>query len=252
MTNRLVLDSSIRDWVLFPIVLVVFLFGILRHYVVIMMRSTRKMDKEKLRQAQTLRRAQILRTNANYIPKASFENRKRFFTDPERGLLHKNIPSNTLSAMADPNNMMEMMKGNIASIVPNMLMLGWVSYFFAGFVIAKFPFPLTPSFREMVQRGIELSSLDVSYVTSASMYFLILFGLRGIYSLVLGENAVDDAQLMQQQMSAGMMPGAPGVDMGAMFKEEAENLELVKQEDALKNVERDLIARIQKSKEKNN
>lgn len=88
-------------------------------------------------------------------------------------------------------------------------------------------------------------------MTSASMYFLILFGLRGIYSLVLGENAVDDAQLMQQQMSGGMMPGAPGVDMGAMFKEEAENLELVKQEDALENAERSLIARIQKSLEKN-
>lgn len=40
----------------------------------------------------------------------------------------------------------------------------------------------------MVQRGIELSSLDVSYVTSASIYFLFLFGLRGLFALTLGED----------------------------------------------------------------
>ena len=208
------------------------------------MRSTRKPEVEKLGHAQTLMRAQIVRTNANYIPKKSFEKRKQFFCEPQKGALQKNIPSNTLSAMADPSNMMEMMKGNITGVLPNIIMLGFVSYFFAGFVIAKFPFPLTPSFRGMVQRGIELSSLDVSYVTSASMYFLILFGLRGLFSLVLGENAADDAQLMQQQMTGGMAAvAAPGVDMGKLFKDESENLELVTHDDALKDAENTLLNR---------
>ncbi len=242
-TNRLVLDSSIRDWVLFPIVLVIFLFGILRHYVTIAMRSTRKNDVEKLAQAQTLRRAQIVRSNANFIPRQSFEKRKHFFNDAQKGALQKSIPAATLSAMADPSNMMEMMKNNVVTVIPNAIILGWVSFFFTGFVIAKFPFPLTTSFKGMVQSGIKLSSLDVSYVTSASMYFLILFGLRGMYSLVLGENAADDAQLVQQQMSGGMMGGgAPGVDMGKLFKEEADNLEMVQYEDALKDVESNLVA----------
>jgi hypothetical protein len=31
--------------------------------------------------------------------------------------------------------MMGMMKQNMAMIVPNMLLMGWVSYFFAGFVL---------------------------------------------------------------------------------------------------------------------
>jgi hypothetical protein len=212
-----------------------------------MMRSNRKVDAEKLNQSQTLRRAQLLRVNANYIPQKSFDKRKQFFNEPQRGALQKTIPANTLSAMADPSNMMEMMKSNITGVLPNIIMLGWVSYFFAGFVIAKFPFPLTPSFRGMVQRGIELSSLDVSYVTSASMYFLILFGLRGLFSLALGENAADDAQLMQQQMTGGMAAAAagPGVDMGKMFKDESENLELVTHEDALKDSELTLLQRFQ-------
>ena len=34
------------------------------------------------------------------------------------------------------------------------------------------------------QRGIDLGSLDVTYFTSLSYYFLLLFGLRGVFSLV--------------------------------------------------------------------
>ena len=103
--------------------------------------------------------------------------------------------------LADPSAMSNMMKNNLGQMVPQMLTMAWVNFFFSGFIVARVPFPLTQRFRGMLQRGVDLPSLDVTYVSSLSWYFLNVFGLRGVLALVLGEATVDDTQLMQQQMA---------------------------------------------------
>jgi|TARA_B100001540_G_C15585679_1_gene541587 hypothetical protein len=106
--------------------------------------------------------------------------------------------------LSDPTMMTDMLKKNMNMVVPQMLTAAWVNFFFTGFVVGKVPFPLTQRFRGMLQRGIELQSLDVTYVSSLSWYFLNFFGLRGVFALTLGKNELDDAQAMQQQMAMGM------------------------------------------------
>ena len=103
--------------------------------------------------------------------------------------------------LSDPSAMSNMMKNNLGAMVPQMLTMAWVNFFFSGFIVARVPFPLTQRFRGMLQRGVDLPSLDVAYVSSLSWYFLNLFGLRGVLALVLGEATVDDTALMQQQMA---------------------------------------------------
>jgi len=248
-SDLLVLDSQIRDWVLIPIVVVMFLIAILRHNITMLLRTTeRKIDLKSVKEAQILLRVKRLKTNANKISLSSFRMRKYFFNDKETGVFRDrgSSPTNPLAnPMMDPTVMVDMMKKNMAMIIPQILPMAWVNYFFSGFVLVKLPFPLTLAFKSMLQRGIDLTTLDITYVSSLSWYFLTLFGLRGLNSVALGDtNVVDDAQLMQEQMQAGMGAGTMGApDINKVYQAEKENLELVKHEWELENVEERLMGK---------
>ncbi|KAK7851542.1 er membrane protein complex subunit 3 [Quercus suber] len=194
MAEDLVLDTAIRDWVLIPLSVVMVLIGILRHFVSKLMRSSQVPDA-KIGSEFTFR---------------SFRARRFYFSNEENGLLHVpkgQAPNPQAQMFSDPNMAMDMMKKNLSMIIPQTLTFAWVNFFFSGFVAAKIPFPLTQRFRSMLQNGIDLSTVDVSYVSSRSWYFLNLFGLRGLFSLILGEdNATDDTQRMMQMSGFGFDP----------------------------------------------
>jgi len=140
----------------------------------------------------------------------------------------KQAAPDPMAMMNDPSVMMNMMQGNFAMMVPQMVMMGIVNYFFSGYVIGKIPFPLTPSFKGMLQRGVNISSLETSYITSMSWYFLVMSGMRGLFSLVLGaNNDTDDSKIMQQQMGMGASQPGQQPDMNKIFSAEAENLQMI-------------------------
>ena len=87
--------------------------------------------------------------------------------------------------MAMQSGMMDNMKGMLVMMLTTMPAMAWINSFFAGFVLAKVPFSLTQQFRSMTQSGIDMSNLDVSYVSSVSFYFLIVFGLNQLQPLLI-------------------------------------------------------------------
>jgi hypothetical protein len=92
--------------------------------------------------------------------------------------------------------MMDMMKGNITFMIPNIAMMTFVSHFFSGFVCLKVPFSMPSNhFKLMLQRGVDLSTLNVSYVSSLCWYFLGTFCLHGVNMLLLGEDMQDDFEM---------------------------------------------------------
>eukprot|EP00658_Telonema_sp_P-2_P007815 TRINITY_DN1290_c0_g1_i1.p1 TRINITY_DN1290_c0_g1~~TRINITY_DN1290_c0_g1_i1.p1 ORF type:complete len:197 (+),score=43.91 TRINITY_DN1290_c0_g1_i1:189-779(+) len=184
----LVLDPQIRDWVLIPIVLVMFLVGICRDRVTRLMRSDTKSKIENIRNQQIMGKAKLLRMHSGFIPEERFKMRRKFLIEQYLSQAKEKNPMDAMAMMNDPSNLMDMMKKNMVMMVPQLAMMGWISYFFSGFVVGKMPFPLTDRFKMMLQRGVELSSLDVTYVSSLSLYILTLFGLRGILTIALGPN----------------------------------------------------------------
>jgi len=146
----------------------------------------------------------------------------------------------------DPLAMMGMLKQNMAMIIPNMVLMGWVSYFFSGFVLLKLPFSLTDSFKQMLQRGVNLRSLDVSYVSSISWYFINIFGFRGLFTIALGSkgtHAVDNTKLLSQQMSG---PMAGPQDITKIYGTERTELEIHRHEWIIPDAEQRLLARMRR------
>ncbi len=200
-----------------------------------------KVKLESIEQNQTLKRSQRLRTHAHFLPLSAFRMRKRWFTQTAFAIPEKKEGEAPQLPQQDPFAMIGMMKQNMAMVIPNMLMMGWVSYFFSGFVLVKLPFSLTDRFKSMLQRGILLNSLNVSYVSSLSWYFLNLFGLRGFFALVLGNEsgAIDNPELMAAQMQGGMNQ-VP--DPNQLFQAEKTELEIAKHEFITGMAERRLLA----------
>lgn len=137
-------DSKPSYWILLPITVVMILTGILRHYLSTLLQSTPKRQLlPKIREQRSLGRAQNLRNNYQQVSKAAFERRKeafldgtrdgRFLADPDA----KNKPKpNPMSDPAMMEGMMGMMKGNVAMMVPQSLIMGWINAFFSGYVIS--------------------------------------------------------------------------------------------------------------------
>ncbi|XP_059500302.1 ER membrane protein complex subunit 3-like isoform X2 [Stegostoma tigrinum] len=241
MAELLLLDSSIRLWVVLPIVLMSVSLGLIRHYLGRLLRGERRAELEQLSDSQVLHRTKLLREHGTYLPRQSFMMRKHFFNDADSGFFkrtkRKAVARNPIT---DPRMLTDMMTGNLTNVLPMILIGGWINWAFSGFVTTKVPFPLTLRFKPMLQRGIELVSLDPSWVSSASWYFLNVFGLRSVYCLILGQDhAADPSRVLQQHM-AGSATSVPP-DTNRAFKAEWEALEMVNHQWALEAVEDELM-----------
>ena len=210
MAVDLTLDPAIRNWVLVPILVVMTLVQVTRSWAQVLMTSDKApMEPDQWAAIQLLQRSGKLRANSRVLPASAWHMRREYLCAKGGvGKLRRKFDA-PVNPMQNPDGMMDMMKGQMGMMVPQMVMMGWISFFFSGFVLVRIPITLTEGFKQMLQRGVELQTLEVSYVSSLSWYFLVMFGMRGFFALILGEASVpDDTALMQQQMGMGAGPQA--------------------------------------------
>jgi hypothetical protein len=114
MQHDLVLDPNIRDWVFLPLIVILFLVGILRHNATSLLKSEPKAgDTDQLKQSMHLNRSRRLRANARFVPAAAFHARRAYFAHPTTGVFSEKLeaPQNALAMMSDPDMMQNMLKG---------------------------------------------------------------------------------------------------------------------------------------------
>ncbi|KAG2186062.1 hypothetical protein INT43_002500 [Umbelopsis isabellina] len=245
----MILDPAIRDWVLLPIMVVMLLVGIIRHHISVLITGAPKKPQLKaVRESKALLRGSQLRSFRNAIPPHAFESRKAYLTQAfEQGkyLKNPNAPKEgapTPNPMTDPDmmeGMMEGMKKQVSNMVPQMLIMGWINFFFQGFVVIKLPFPLTLRFKSMLQSGVDTRDMDVTWVSSLSWYFLNLFAA--------GAGMNDMAAMGGVAGMAGMAPPGQPQDFNKIFLAEKENLLITSHDWELNSIEEKVLKKYGKS-----
>jgi len=278
-SQNLLLDSSIRDWVVLPLLLIMVMAGLLRHYLSVLLKpsGTKKIPLVEHRVKNALARASRLRSGGmGFISKEKWEGRRLYWTGTgivgnefEKGYLQEELDwideeeeeqrmlkeaktEDVDDGMPNPMAMMDGMKGQFLFMAQNMVMMQGIGYFFQGYVLVKVPIPLTMGFKMMFQRGLDLSTLETSYVSSVSWYFLVMFGLRAFFRLVIeaGGSGTSQQEMQEALMiqadngSTANTPSGPGTnkfDAGKAIKAEVENLELTKYKGTLDDAEKRLL-----------
>lgn len=282
-SQNILLDSSIRDWVVLPLLIIMVEAGLLRHYLgqVLKPSEIKKIPYIEHRTKNAISRASRLRSGASsYLSKDKWDSRVKYWTGTDHntsseqpGYLKEEIQwmeeeeekialakedgsggadagDGGIDGMPDPMAMMGPMKGQFAFMAQNMVMMQGIGYFFSGYVLVKVPIPLTTGFKMMFQRGLDLSTLETSYVSSVSWYFLVMFGLRAFFKLVIegdGNNREEHMQaaIVHADMGNTLNGGGPAkkFDSVKMIKAEIENLELSKHKSILDDADRRLLGK---------
>ena len=106
--------------------------------------APKKLDLGSLKEQRSLVRGMNLRTNGNAISPAAFNARKQYLVSAyQEGTFLKEpdkkgqAPPNPMTDPAAMEGMMGMMKGNMAMIVPQTLIMGWINAFFSGYVVCE-------------------------------------------------------------------------------------------------------------------
>jgi len=196
------LDPSIKNWVFFPITLLTITINLLMKYLNFVLNQPKEKSNSKsssnregsdfqlsdelskcdheLIIKNAISRAARLKTNFMHISERGFKSRKAFFCKEGDGFFTKKYENKAAGIIKfnkiiykdimNPNMMTDMLKKNVVSGLYYAILFVGVGFLFSGFILLKLPFGLTQKFRGMMQQGLNLPDLDVSYVSAISWY----------------------------------------------------------------------------------
>lgn len=239
------LDPSIRNWVFFPITIITILVNLLVKYLnsylntnqqkqQVLASTCKETDMKSeiqskdvdIKVTHALNRSGKLKQNFMYISEKGFKQRKAYFCKEGEGFFTQKFENKPADIM-NPNMMGDMVKKNAVNMLYYGLIFVGCGYFFSGFILLKLPFGLTQKFRSMLQQGLNIPYLDISYVSAVSWCFMLVFGLNSIISHFDGKTDFSVLGEQQKMMTGGGMGGPQEKDYTKMMNSEKENIEIV-------------------------
>jgi hypothetical protein len=253
--TQLALDSAIRDNALIPIFFVIVALAFIRTKLLAVLKDKPKVKIQDLKSNNVISRAKRLVQGMAILGTEAYNSRYSYFIAKDTGALDKykpkaKDPMDQMAAMQDPSQAMGMMKNQMVFIFSQGATGYWVSHLFSGFLVAKTPFPLTFRFKPMMQRGVDVSALDVSYISSLSWYFIVMICSSGLQQMISTWNstrAVDPnstAEAMMQNMmpmAGGGNPMMGGPDPSKQYDEAKEAIKLASHKFVLHEAESKLL-----------
>lgn len=238
--SDLILDPNIRTWVFVPIIIMTFLLGVVKHYLSLCLDKDVTTELQEIQDKHILLRCRALRTNASYIPKNSFHVRLQYFnneinsnkTNSNNNNNNKPLKPKENLTNFDPNAYINVLKNNLINIFPMFITGSWIVYMYSDFIATKLPFSLTLRFKSMLQKSMSLDELNEPWISSASWYFLCVFGLRNIFNVLLGENNMADPSKSMEENLAPPINGQ--VDQALDY--EIEELRIIQHDWILKEL----------------
>lgn len=239
--SDLLLDRNIRTWIFIPIILMTLLLGILKHYLSMCFdKDVINTELIHLREKYYLLRLRTLKMKGSYIPKNSYLIRVNYFVNETNTLKMNKTFANkdVLTPNFNPNVYFNMLKNNLINILPMFLTGSWIVYMYSDFIATKLPFSLTLRFKTMLQRSMSFNELNEPWVSSASWYFLCVFGLRNIFNIILGDDNManldknfDDHFQQQQQHQQSL-----NNNIEQILQREIEELQIIQHDWILKEL----------------
>ena len=135
-----------------------------------------------------LQRKRIIEMNGGLLPFSSFNKKKSYMIQSMLEYVAREEDNDPMAAlqnnpMSNPTAMMGMMKGQMFTPIIFSVQFYIIQFFFSGIVVGKLNFPLTQTFRNMLQKEINVERLDVKYVSGLSLYFLSFMAIMKLLSL---------------------------------------------------------------------
>ena len=146
----LLIDPTIRDWVLVPLLVLVAVVYYLRVAVMTLLSPAPSSNAVELAQRGLLGRSTRLRASGGFLSSRAFTMRKEFLSGEEGGKLTATASSE--GAPANPMPSTDGMKANVAAMALQMGPVMWVSSVVTGFLLLKLPFPLAARFKSLTQQ----------------------------------------------------------------------------------------------------